>query len=78
MVWWCSGLTCLPVTEEIVGSIPIQTAIKNTSSQLMRAFILYYLTNFSLIGSILESIKPKSISLYDHKAWPILYLLNIE
>ena len=27
MVPWCSGLTCLPVTQEIAGSNPVGTAI---------------------------------------------------
>ena len=28
LVQWCSGLTCLPVTEEIASSILVWTAIK--------------------------------------------------
>lgn len=29
IVRWCSGLTCLPVTQEIVGSNPIRTAMND-------------------------------------------------
>ncbi len=27
MELWCSGLTCLPVTQEIAGSTPVSSAI---------------------------------------------------
>jgi hypothetical protein len=30
---WCRGLTCLPVTEEIAGSNPVEPAMKKTSRQ---------------------------------------------
>ena len=36
---WCRGLTCLPVTEEIAGSNPVEPAIRN-ASDLSGAFLM--------------------------------------
>ena len=47
LVRWCSGLTCLPVTEEIAGSIPVRTAInicfpKGNFFIFLTFFVLYF------------------------------------
>ena len=43
---WCSGLTCLPVTEEIAGSNPVGPAIKNTSGLNQGCFFIGRLPGF--------------------------------
>ena len=47
MELWCSGLTCLPVTQEIAGSTPVNSAICRCGSMVEQLTC-----NQQVVGSI--------------------------
>lgn len=48
MVSWCSGPTCLPVTEKTTGSNPVGTAMSKRCSECL----IQHLNNGWMVGSI--------------------------
>ena len=42
LVPWCSGLTCLPVTQETAGSNPVGTDSSKNHKAQIASFALFY------------------------------------